>query len=151
MESTTCFRKKAREQALRVADAGPPPGEDLSFPVKRQIRASYVIEEMKKDPGVRKLEAAIVLNRPLQGFINECFKCDKRLQRVIDLTSEMPIADPAVFAEAEATVIDDAVFGNLAILRGEHASVAINMMLALLRSFTDEGWEVDHDNTNKSD
>ena len=126
--------KYAQEEAARAAAAS----EEVSFGLKLRVRASSVLQSFERDPQGLLVQAATVLNGPLQTFLNCAFKAELATLKAVEVLSTRSSAPASV--EAGAEHLQEARAQNWAIISGARGMQVLRDFSALLRSYEAGAW-----------
>ena len=133
------FKKKdlaAAEAAMLQAAVN---GVEAAPAAKKAVKAGKIIGFFSKvDPSCKKLEAAIVMGSPLQGFLNQSFSADEATHTFINMLMGVPEEDDAAdLAAAE----ESAAHKNWMIISGARGREVVHKFSELMQSFDAPTWQ----------
>jgi hypothetical protein len=101
-------------------------------------RMESVYVKLSQESVGDELECAMLLNSPLQSYLNACFRADGDAQRARAVLATTP-ADAAL-SEMERAALRKARASNFAIISGREGERAVEGLLALLRDYDAGEW-----------
>ena len=105
---------------------------------KKTIRGGKILTWLESDQDGASLETAIALNKPLQHYLNHCFKAEAAVEKVILLGSNGIVGNDN--SNRLQLAEDEAVKHNLEIIDGSRGALALSELSALLKDFNDPAW-----------
>ena len=134
--------RKAQEAVERPRAVQGDAGVEVDSATKTCIRAGATIQWMHADKGGKGLDVAIVLNAPLQRYLNGAFAAEKAATAFRDACSTTSLggSGPAGWAVAR----EDAIAKNLDILSGRRGERVFKALSEMLLSYDAPGWQALH-------
>lgn len=115
-------------------------GIEVASATKNQIRGGKVLKFFEVDVKARKLETALVMNGPLQHFLNAAFNAEALVEAVSDIaivTTASAETPPADFGNAAMAAMKE----NWKIISGERGNGVCREMAQMLESYSSPLWE----------
>ena len=138
----TVYRKGDVEQAENDAARLQAAGQELQTNLKQKVRAGKVLKGFDDDPNAAQVGAALVMNRPVQMFLNAAFAAQAAKTKFEQAVLENPhcVESPASQSAAEAALLN-AVKANSAFISGDRGKQVVQTFWSMIKDLEGAMWE----------
>ena len=126
--------------AQREVEAGAAAGQDC-VASKRIVKAGLVISYMRSDPHGKTLLRFLIIQHPLQRYLNAIFEAEAHTSAFVSAIEDVP-DDPHVVETAEYNdKFQNALNSNLVIFSGKKIEAVIDNYFELISDFQNQRWQ----------
>ena len=133
------YSKKAIRDAERAQERAAAGSTELDDAKKNVLRGAKIVRDFEKDKNGRNSEIGVVLNAPLQHFMNACFEAEALTMARAAVALGTPLTDTR---ERDTTrkIREGALKANAAIISGRRGREVVAAFSRLLLDFEHADW-----------
>ena len=114
-------------------------GEEVDFGTARRVRAKKALAFLEGDPSGGKIKKALILNEPIQSFLNAAFAADAATNSFVQMSCELH-DDTTSQTAAWVSAKELALQRNLEVVSGDRGRSVVRKFWAMLQDPTGEPW-----------